>query len=322
MLPKVLLTRRWPDVVEEALGKSCRLTVNATDTKLSADELRQAMIDYDVLCPTVSDGIDAAILDVPGRTVRLIANYGAGVDHIDLTAAKAAGLTVTNTPDVLTEATAELALLLMLMVSRRASEGERELRDGRWAGWRPTHMRGRSLAGKTLGLIGFGRIGQAMATLAVRSLGMRILYNSRSRAAPGVEEAVGARYVASVEELAAKADVLSLHCHGGAETHHLIDATMIARMKPEAILINTARGSVVNERDLAAALKIGRIAGAGLDVYEREPAVDAALVGLKNAVLLPHLGSATAETRAAMGFRAAANVERFIKGEDVLDRVV
>src|SRR3546814_9960148 len=152
-----------------------------------------------------------------------------------------------------------------------------------------------------------------MATLAVRSLGMRILYNSRSRAAPGVEEAVGARYVASVEELAAKADVLSLQCHGGAETHHLSDATMIARMKPEAILINTARGSVVNERDLAAALKIGRIAGAGLDVYEREPAVDAALVGLKNAVLLPHLGSATAETRAAMGFRAAANVERFIK---------
>jgi lactate dehydrogenase-like 2-hydroxyacid dehydrogenase len=222
---------------------------------------------------------------------------------------------------VLTDATAEIAVLLMLMASRRASEGERELRSDRWQGWRPTHLMGRDLAGKTLGLVGFGRIGQATAAMAARAFGMKIAYYSRSRAAPEAEAVTGGRYVASLDTLAAEADVLSLHCRGGAETHHLIDKALLARMKPSAILINTARGTVVNEADLAAALADGTIWAAGLDVYEREPAITPALLDLPNVVLLPHLGSATIETRTAMGMRVVANVDRFFAGEELLDRV-
>jgi lactate dehydrogenase-like 2-hydroxyacid dehydrogenase len=319
--PKLLMTRAWPDAVVTELRLRYDVTLDTEDRKLSADELRQAMLDFDILCPTVSDRIDASILSMPDPRVKLIANYGAGVDHIDLAAAKAAGIPVSNTPDVLTEATAEIAILLMLMASRRASEGERELRGGRWAGWRPTHLMGQSLAGKTLGLVGFGRIGQATALRAAKAFDMKIAYHGRRRAPPEAEAATGARFVASLEELAAEADVLSLHCRGGAETHHLIDAKLLARMKPSAILINTARGTVVNEADLAEALKTGVIWGAGLDVYEREPAVSPGLLYLSNVVLLPHLGSATLETRTAMGMRVVANVDRFCAGQDLLDRV-
>ena len=319
--PRLLMTRRWPDSVEAALWKRCDVIVDADDAKLCAAQLRQAMLDFDILCPTVSDRLDASILSVPGARVKLIANYGAGVDHIDLAAAQAAGLPVTNTPDVLTESTAEIAILRMLMVSRRASEGERELRDGRWQGWRPTHLMGRSLAGKTLGLVGFGRIGQATALRAARAFGMKIAYFGPRRAAPEVEAATGARFVASLDRLAAEADVLSLHCRGGAETHHLIDAGLLARMKPSAMLINTSRGTVVDESDLAKALSRGTIYAAGLDVYEQEPAVHPALLDLPNVVLLPHLGSATLETRTAMGMRVVANVDRFMAGEPLLDRV-
>lgn len=318
---KLLMTRRWPDAVEAELRKNHEVTVDPEDRKLSADDLRRAMLDYDILCPTVSDRLDAAILSVPGARVKLIANYGAGVDHIDLTAAEAAGIPVTNTPDVLTDATAEVAILLMLMASRRASEGERELREGRWKGWRPTHLMGQSLAGKTLGLVGFGRIGQATAARAAKAFDMKIAYHGRRRASPGAEAATGARFVASLEQLAAEADVLSLHCRGGAETHHLIDEALLRRMKPSAILINTARGTVVDEDDLAEALKKGTIQAAGLDVYEHEPAVHPALLELPNVVLLPHLGSATLEARTAMGMRVVANVDRFRAGEALLDRV-
>lgn len=319
--PRLLITRRWPAAVEAALRDRYDLTVDPDDRPLAPAQLREAMAQFDVLCPTVSDKIDSAILSPPGARVKLIANYGAGVDHIDLAAARAAGLPVSNTPDVLTEATAELAILLMMMASRRASEGERELREGRWTGWRPTHLLGQSLAGKTLGLVGFGRIGQATAARAIKALDMKVAYHSRRQAAPEIEAAIGARYVSSLDALTGEADVLSLHCHGGPETHHLINAALLRKMKPTAILINTARGSVVDEAALAEALAAGTIWAAGLDVFEREPKVAEALLRLPNAVLLPHLGSAVEETRVAMGMRVVANVDRFFAGEELLDRV-
>ncbi|KRA70518.1 D-glycerate dehydrogenase [Caulobacter sp. Root656] len=317
MKPRILISRRWPDVVEARLRQRYDVTLNAGDAPLGAEQLRAAMAAYDALCPTVSDRVTAEVLAAPGARVRIIANYGAGYEHIDLAAARAAGVVVTNTPDVLTDATAELAVLLMLMTSRRAGEGERELRAGQWTGWRPTHLLGRSMAGKTLGLVGYGRIARATARRARAALGMEIAYYSRRRA---VDED-GATYRETLESLAATADVLSLHTPGGPETHHLVDAALLARMKPTAILINTARGSVVAEADLAQALADGTIAGAGLDVYQGEPKVDPVLLAAPNTVLLPHLGSATLEARTAMGMRAADNLDRFFDGEPPLDRV-
>jgi lactate dehydrogenase-like 2-hydroxyacid dehydrogenase len=295
---------------------------NTEDRPLGREAFVAAMRDFDVICPTVTDRLDAEILSIPRPRVRLLANYGAGLDHIDLEASRAAGIVVTNTPDVLTDATAELALLLMLTASRRTSEGERELRSGRWTGWRPTHLVGQSLAGKTLGLVGFGRIAQATAERARSALGLQIAYHSRNRAAVDIEDRLGARYYESVSDLASAADVLSLHCPGGAATRHLVDHNLLSIMKPNAILINTARGTVVDEEALAAALRSGKIAAAGLDVFEREPAVSEALLALPNVVLLPHLGSATDETRVAMGMRALANLEQFLIGEEPVDRVV
>jgi len=277
---------------------------------------------YDALCPTVSDRITADILAVPGSRVKFIGNYGIGLDHIDLGAARAAGIVVTNTPDVLTESTAELTVLLILMASRRASEGERELRSGHWTGWRPIHMLGQSLAGKTLGLVGFGRIARAVAQRASATLGMKIAYYNRHRARLEDEEALAARYYSSLDELASMADVLSLHCPGGLDTHHLIDRHRLAKMKSSAMLINTARGTIINESDLAAALNGGRLAAAALDVYENEPSINPALLTAPNTVLLPHLGSATVETRTAMGMRVAINLRRFFSGEPLIDRVV
>ena len=298
-----------------------RMSVDQGDRKLDQADLFASMREFDVLCPTVSDRIDGHILRADHRTVRLIASYGAGVDHIDLDAARLAGISVSNTPDVVTEATADLALLLMLMASRRAGEGERELRAGRWSGWRPTHMLGQSLSGKLLGLVGFGRIGQATAMRA-RAIGMRIAYFARSRAASDAESRVGGEYEPSLSSLAARADVLSLHCPGGTETRHLVNAELLSWMKPNAILVNTARGSVLDECALASALASGGIAAAALDVFEDEPIVNAALMQLENAVLLPHLGSATREARIAMGMRVVANIDRFVAGQDLLDRVV
>lgn len=317
MKPKILISRRWPQAVETRLSARYDVTLNETDTPLTLDQLRVAMTEYDALCPTVSDKVPAEVLSAPGARVRIVANYGAGYEHIDLEAARAAGLVVTNTPDVLTDATAELALLLMLMAARRAGEGERELRAGEWRGWRPTHLLGRSLAGKTLGLVGYGRIARATAERAKALLGMSIAYHSRRRA----EDEDGAVYFDSLEGLAEVADVLSLHTPGGPQTHHMINAELLKRMKPGAILINTARGSVVNEEDLAQALNDGVIGGAGLDVYQGEPAINPALLAAPNAVLLPHLGSATLETRTAMGMRVADNLDRFFDGEPPLDRV-
>lgn len=318
--PSLYVTRRLPEAVERHLRAHWDVTLNAGDQPPTPEQLAAAMAGHDALLPTITDRIDAALLGRPDRRVRIIANYGAGVDHIDLDAARAAGVVVTNTPDVLTEATAEIAILLMLMASRRASEGERELRDGRWTGWRPSHLIGQGLAGRTLGLVGFGRIGQATAAKA-RGLGMRIRYASRSRAAPEVEAALGAERATSLQALAAESDVLSLHLPGGEATRHLVDAALLSVMPRHAIVVNTARGSVIDEAALAEALAEGRIAGVGLDVYEHEPVVHPGLLAHPRAVLLPHLGSATIEARTAMGMRAVANLDAFFRGEAPGDRV-
>jgi lactate dehydrogenase-like 2-hydroxyacid dehydrogenase len=319
--PRILLTRSWTPAVEAHLAASYEVTCNASDVPMTPDALRVAMREHDALCPTVTDRIDAGVLGVKGRRVQLIGNFGVGYDHIDVAAATRLGIRVSNTPDVLTETTADLAILLLMMTTRRAGEGERELRAGRWTGWRPTHLMGQSLDGKLLGLVGFGRIAQAAASKAQAAFGMRIAYHARRRAAPEAEQATAARFVASLDELLAEADAVSLHCPGGAETFHLIDGARLARMKSGAVLINTARGPVVDEAALVAALTAGRIAAAGLDVYEEEPRVHPGLLALENAVLLPHMGSATLETRSAMGMRVAANLDDFFAGRPLRDPV-
>jgi len=318
--PKVLVTRRWPAEVEQALQERFDVALNASDRPLGQAELARAMDEYDVLCPTVSDRIDAAVIG-EGTRVRLIANYGVGFDHIDVGAAKAKGIAVTNTPGVLTDATADIALTLLLMAARRAGEGERELRDGRWSGWRPTHMVGSALRDKVLGLVGMGRIAIATARRAKHGFGMRIAYYGRREIDPAVATELEAEFFPSLHTLLRTADFVSLHVPGGAATANLIDAKAIAEMKPGSYLINTARGLIVDHEALADALDRGQLAGAGLDVYPHEPEVPEALLGLENVVLLPHLGSANAETRIAMGMKALANVEAFVNGNPLPDRI-
>lgn len=318
---RVLLTRRWPEAAESYLAERYDVTLNPEDTPMSAEALAQAFDAYDVICPTVSDTIDTSAIGSSPRRTRLLANFGVGFDHIDIDACKKAKIAVTNTPGVLTDATADLAVTLMLMTARRAGEGERELRDGRWTGWRPTHLMGRELSGKSLGLVGFGRIAQATAHRAHHGFGMKILYYSRSAATAETEKNLSAKRVETLEELLRQSDVISLHVPGGAETKNMIGAKEIAFMKPGAILINTARGGVIDHDALAAALQSGALGAAGLDVYPAEPAVPPSLLALDNAVLLPHLGSATVETREAMGLRAATNVDAFASGSPFPDRI-
>ena len=320
MRPAILITRRWPEAVIAAMRERYVVTTNDVDHPFGAEALREAMLHHDALCPTITDRIDATMLAQPGRKVRIIANFGAGIEHVDRAAARRAGVAVTNTPDVLTQATAELGILLMLMAARRAGEGERQLRAGNWPGWHPTHLMGSSLAGKRLGLVGYGRIGRELARMAQALWDVDIAYHARRPVEPGPGQNP-AQFCASLPELLEWADVVSIQCPGGAATHHLIDAAMIARMKPTALLINTARGTIVDERALALALAEKRIAAAGLDVFEREPQVEAALLGLENVVLLPHLGSATLETREAMGFRVLANLDAFFDGKELPDRL-
>lgn len=319
--PSLLITRRLPASVLERLRASYEVTVNPEDRPLGREALLMALRSFDALSPTITDKLDAALLLNSGLKTRIIANFGAGFEHIDLDAARTASLVVTNTPDALTDATAELTILLILMAARRAGEGERLLRDGKWTGWTPTQLLGTDVKGKTLGLVGFGRIGKEAARRARAALGMRIAYHSRSRASADEERALGAEHHATLESLLAASDVVSLHCPGGAATHHLINANTLARMKSTSILVNTARGSVVDEEALATALAQRQIASAGLDVYEREPAVSPALRELENVVLLPHLGSATLEARTAMGMQMADNLDSFFAGRTPPNRV-
>jgi lactate dehydrogenase-like 2-hydroxyacid dehydrogenase len=312
--PRILVTRRLPDAVEARLRLRYDVTFSANDVPLDRDALMRALHSFDALVPTITDRLGADLLGAEGVRARLLANFGAGVEHIDLQAARLANLRVTNTPGALTEATAQLALLLMLMAARRAGEGERLLRAGRWTGWAPTQLLGRDLRGKTLGLIGFGRIARETARLARAMLEMRVAYHSRSRASATDEAAFDATYHASLDSLLSSSDVVSVHCPGGPATRHLLNARTLAHMRPGAILVNTARGSVIEEAALAAALERGAIGAAGLDVYEAEPAVDSVLRTLDNVVLLPHLGSATLETRVGMGMQMADNLDAFFDG--------
>ena len=319
--PKVVVTRRWPEAVEAALVEDFDVTFNQKDHALTSDELKDAVHYADAVLPTVTDRIDARVLDDGKLRTRILANFGVGYSHIDIDSAKSHGIAVTNTPDVLSECTADLTLTLMLMAARRASEGEREVRTGAWSGWRPTHLLGSKVSGKTLGIIGFGRIGQEVAKRAHHGFGMRVLVFNRSPIAQDVLTKTGAESVASIDELLPQADFVSLHCPGGAANKHLIDCRRLDLMKESAFLINTARGEVVDERALVHALTFETIAGAGLDVFNGEPDILPELRCCENAVLLPHLGSATRETREAMGYRVVQNLKDFFEGRPPRDLV-
>ena len=319
--PKVLVTRAWPEVVQARLADVADAAFRDPDTPMSADEFMAAATRFDAILPTVSDSIPADFYAQAAGTVKLLANYGVGHNHIDLAAARAAGIRVTNTPGVLTDCTADMAMGLLLAAARRIGEGERELRAGNWAGWRPMHMIGRKVSGATLGIVGFGRIGRAVARRAHHGFGMEVVFQNRSPVARDICAAHGATQLDTIEEVAACADFLSLHCPGGAETRHLIGASVLAAVKPGCILVNTARGDVVDDDALLTALDEGRIGGAGLDVYPNEPAVDRRFLARENCVLAPHLGSATGATRAAMGHRAIDNLEAFFAGKTPGDQV-
>ncbi len=320
--PKVIVTRRWPEAVERKLAELFDVRLNEPDEPLGTIGLQAALREADAVCPTVSDRLSAEVLDIEGIRAKVIGNFGVGFNHIDLKAATRRGLVVTNTPEVLTDCTADLAMTLMLMVARRAGEGERHVRSGAWSGWRPTHMMGTKVTGKTLGLIGFGRIARAMAHKAHFGFGMRIIFNDPYPPPAEVCNALGAAACATVEDVLGAADFVALHCPGGEATRHLMNAERLSRMKPGAFLINTARGDVVDQDALVAALQRATIAGAGLDVYDGEPAVPEALKALDNVVLLPHLGSASMETRVAMGMRVVENLTAFFAGRPPRDRVL
>lgn len=319
--PKVVITRKWPTAVEEQLARQFDTLLNSDDHSFTDDELHDAMRTADAICPTVSDQITTDILRTEGRRAAIVSNYGVGFNNIDVEAAKANGVVVTNTPGVLTDATADLAMTLLLMTARRAGEGERHVREGAWTGWRPTHMMGAQVSGKTLGLIGMGRIARAVARRAHHGFGMRVIFTDPYP--PSAEEAqiLGAECRDSIEEVLEGADFVSIHTPGGAANHHLINAERLQRMQRHAILVNTARGDVIDEQALVAALRSGTIAAAGLDVFENEPAVSPALVAMDNVVLLPHLGSATTETRVAMGECVLKNLEAHFAGVEPPNRV-
>jgi lactate dehydrogenase-like 2-hydroxyacid dehydrogenase len=319
--PVVVVTRRLPNAVEEAVRREFDARLNREDRPLSAAELQEALRTADALLPTVTDKLNADVLSAEPLRAKMIANFGVGFNNIDVEAAKARGISVSNTPDVLTEATADIAMTLMLMIARRTGEGERHVRSSHWTGWRPTHMLGRMVSGKTLGLIGMGRIARAVARRAHHGFGMRVLYTDPYPPPPDVAAALGAEQRATIEEVLAQSDFVSLHCPATPETRHLMNSVRLAKMKPSAYLINTARGDVVDEAALVEALKKGWIAGAGLDVFEKEPQIAPALVAMENVVMLPHLGSATEETRVAMGMRALENLRLFFSGAPLRDRV-
>ena len=318
---KVVLTRRLPDAVETRLRELFDAELNLTDAPMDRAALEAAVQRADVLAPTITDRIDASLIAQASERLKMIANFGAGVNQIDVEAAVERGIVVTNTPGVLTEDTADLAMALILAVSRRMVEGARVVEEGRFEGWTPTWMCGRRLGGKRLGIVGMGRIGQALARRA-RAFGMQVHYHNRKPVPDMVAEELGATYWDDLDQMLARMDIVSLNCPATRETRHLMSAARLARLKPEALLINTARGELIDEAALAAAVAAGAIAGVGLDVFEHEPAVHPGLVGRPNVVLLPHLGSSTIEARQDMGERVIANILTFANGHRPPDRVI
>ena len=319
--PRVIITRELADANQNRMCELFDAVPNYTDTPFSRDDLIAAMADCDVLVPTVTDHIDAEMIENAPDRLRLIASFGAGVDHIDLAAARAKKILVTNTPGVFTEDTADMTMALILSAPRRLSDGEKLMRSGQWEGWKPSGMLGHCIGGKKLGIIGMGRIGQAVARRA-SGFGLSIVYHNRRQLPPAVEESLRANFVADLDALVRECDIISLHCPHTAETHEMINADRISMMKPSTYLINTARGDLVNENALIEALQTGKIGGAGLDVYQNEPAIDPRFLELKNTVLLPHMGSATFEGREASGERVITNIRVWADGHRPPDQVL
>jgi glyoxylate reductase len=321
----VVVTRRLPDSVEMRMRELFDARLNADDKPMSQAELVEAAKTADVIVPTVTDHIDRAVLTQSGERLRLIANFGNGVDNIDVATAVQRGITVTNTPGVLTEDTADMALALILAVPRRLAEGAQVLTgDREWTGWSPTWMLGHRIWGKRLGIVGMGRIGQAVARRA-HAFGLKIHYYDRRRVASEIEDELHATYWESLDQMLARMDIISINCPHTPATYHLLSARRLKLIRPEAYIVNTARGEVIDENALARLIEAGDIAGAGLDVFEHEPAVSPKLVKLARAgkvVLLPHLGSATIEGRVDMGEKVIVNIKTFLDGHRPPDRVL
>jgi glyoxylate reductase len=320
--PLVTVTRKLPDIVETRMRELFNARLNIEDLAMSREQLEAAVAESDVLVPTVTDRIDGALLEKAGPKLKLIANFGAGVDNIDVEAAHSRGITITNTPNVLTEDTADLAMALILSVPRRLTEGAQVITDdNQWQGWSPTWMMGRRIHGKRLGIIGMGRIGQAVAHRA-KAFGLSIHYHNRNPVNPGIEEELEATYWDSLDQMLARMDIVSVNCPHTPATFHLLNARRLKLMKPEAYIVNTARGEIIDESALAKVIEEGGIAGAGLDVFENEPAVNPKLLNRPNVVLLPHMGSATIESRTEMGEKVVINIRSFVDGNPPPDRVL
>ena len=319
--PLVVITRKLPDAIETRLMELFDVRLNVNDEAMSEAELTEAVKTADVLVPTITDTIDAKLIAAAGKKLKLIANYGTGVDHIDLVVAWEKGITVTNTPDVLTEDTADMTMALILAVPRRLVEGERIVRSGDWSGWSPTWMLGHRIFGKRLGIIGMGRIGQAVARRA-RGFGLSIHYHNRNRVHEEIENELEATYWESLDQMLAHMDFVSVNCPHTPATYHLLSARRLKLLQPHAVIVNTARGEVIDENALTQVLQSGDIAGAGLDVFEHAPAVNPKLLALDNVVLLPHMGSATFEGRGDMGEKVVINIQTFVDDHTPPDRVI
>ena len=319
--PLVIVTRKLPDVIETRMMELFETRLNLGDTPMSQAELSNAVTAADVLVPTVTDRIDNTILSQAGNNLKLIASFGTGIDHIDFAAAKKRNITITNTPGVLTEDTADMTMALILAVPRRLSEGERLVRANKWDGWAPTLMLGHRIWGKRLGIIGMGRIGQAVAHRA-RGFGLSVHYHNRHRVHPEIESELEATYWESLDQMLAHMDIISINCPHTPATFHLLSERRLKLVKPHAYIVNTSRGEVIDENALTRMLASGKISGAGLDVFEHEPAVNPKLLNLENVVLLPHMGSATMEGRLDMGEKVIVNIKTFADGHTPPDRVL
>jgi glyoxylate reductase len=319
--PLVIVTRKLPEQVETRMRELFDARLNLDDTPMTAAQLAEAMTSADVLVPTITDHIDAGLIAKAGPNLKLIANFGAGVDNIDVQAATNRGILVTNTPGVLTEDTADMTMALILAVPRRLVEGVAALEEDRFRGWSPNWMLGNRLQGKRLGIVGMGRIGQAVARRA-RAFGLQIHYHNRKQVGPDIEQELEANYWDSLDQMLARMDIVSVNCPHTPATYHLLSARRLKLMKPSAYIVNTARGEVIDENVLALMLEKGELSGAGLDVFENEPAVNPKLLKARNVVLLPHMGSATIEGRIDMGEKVIVNIRSLVDGHKPPDRVI
>ena len=317
----VVVTRRLPEVVETRMSELFNVKLRTDDTPMTRDELVAAVREADVLVPTVTDRIDASLLAQAGERLKLIAHYGAGVDRLDVATARQRGILVSNTPGVVTDDTADMTLALILAVTRRIPEGLAAMQSGNWAGWAPTAFLGGRISGRRLGILGMGRIGQAVARRAA-AFGMQVHYHNRKRLRPEIEQALDATYWESLDQMVSRMDIISVNCPHTPSTFHLMNARRLNLMKPTAVIVNTSRGEVIDENALTRGLRAGEIAGAGLDVFERGHEINPRLRELPNVVLLPHMGSATLEGRIEMGEKVIVNIKTFADGHRPPDQVV